>query len=106
MFFPQKNSPFHPSSITVDQFRVFAAQGAIKEVRLCAVGRGFAMLIDLKSGPTWLNTEKGNKRRIFARAETAFRLVQEAGLVGLAGVDLSGWSPKMNTRDGLSRCVG
>lgn len=90
-------SPKYASSdpgLTVDRLRAFVAQGAVFQVRLVGVGRGFALLVYLKTGPVWLHTEKSQQRRIFGRADTAFRVVRDVGLKELTGVDLGEWSPE------------
>jgi hypothetical protein len=82
-------------SLTVDRFRAFASQGAVFSVRLVGLAGGFGVLVQLKTGVFWLHTEKSQKRRVFSRAETAFKLVKEVGMKELAGVDLAGWVPDL-----------
>lgn len=90
----QRLSQYHASSdpgLTVDRLRAFVSQGAVFQVRMIGVKRGFSLLVHLRTGLFWLHTEKSKKPRVFSRADTAFRLLKDVGLRDVAAVDLSGW---------------
>lgn len=78
-------------SFTVDRLRAFASQGMVQQVHLVAVEGGFSLLVHLQTGPHWLYTEKSQLRRVFVRAETAFKLLTSLGLRSVERVDLTSW---------------
>ncbi|MCB1940027.1 MAG: hypothetical protein KDE64_12630 [Rhodocyclaceae bacterium] len=81
------------SSVTVDRFRAFVTQGVVLQVQLIGGKGGFRLLLNLKRGNYWLHTEKSQQPRVFSKAETAFKVVRDAGLKEIDHVELSGWVP-------------
>lgn len=76
--------------ILMDRLRGFAEQKIINAVVLVGVGKGFAVQVRLPSGVVWLHSERSGRRRFFAKAETAFRVLKGLGIPSVR-VDLSSW---------------
>lgn len=77
--------------LTIEKLRLLADAGAVREIQLLGQGPGFALRITTRDDEGMLETALGEVR-IFAKLDTAARMVRELGL-GRVVLDLVKWEP-------------
>lgn len=75
----------HSSPLLLEQVKVLAREGTFQFDRpfLRDVGNGFELHFNLRSGPAYLMAEKTRQVRVFARADTALRILWDLGVTSV-----------------------
>lgn len=81
--------------LTVEKLRLLADAGAVRELRIIGQGAGFALVVATRDDEGTLETAVGEVR-LFAKLDTAARLVRDLGL-GRAVLDLESWTPEQRS---------
>lgn len=73
------------SPLLLDQVKVLAREGTFQfdQPLLHDVGSGFELHFNLRSGPAYLIAEKTRQVRVFARADTALRILWDLGVTSV-----------------------
>lgn len=87
---PLVRFPENYQGILLHLLRGFVEQKVVNAVVLVGEGKGFSVQVRLISGVVWLHSEKSGKRRVFAKVETALRLLKSLGIPKVE-VDLTSW---------------